>query len=356
MLASYCHENRPFSRKIPSLSAIIFESIDNDKKSKFMLDLQNRHGSLIDFKTSIEEYKMVHYSNIYVLIMLEITRFNKFIRKNNIQHLEDIAKEDDDCEFYKAVYRCNFKHGDIYAYGSIVRNLLAKQHLDNIKIHFSHKKYIDIFIKYCIPVQFITECYNDQRLIVIKFIVPGYQYPIKLYCRYIFNDNELFLRNTNIKDYTNYIDVNTMGCGDVNTMKCNNFYPICPRKMSIVIEIINENCDYHTTTENCQNKIFTVLDKNRRPTMHHECDDIIYVYDRVTGIIIDFKNIKSAKKYKLCHNRYSESGRVIMKEMEKLQSRGWTCLNEPCRNPWCVLAPKELADVYAEINAENKPN
>lgn len=117
MLASYCHTNRPFARKIPSLSAIIFESIDNDKKSKFMLDLQNRHGSLIDFKMSIEEYKMVHYSNIYVLIMLEITRFDRFLDKDDTQKLEYIAKQDDDCEFYKAIYQCNFKHGDIYAYG-----------------------------------------------------------------------------------------------------------------------------------------------------------------------------------------------------------------------------------------------
>lgn len=341
MLASYCHVNRPFSRKLPSLSAIIFESINNDKKSRFMLDLQNRHGSFIDFKTSIEEYKTVHYSNIYTLIMLEITRFNKFIDKNDTQKLEDIAKGDDDCEFYKAIYSTGYKHGDIYAYGSIVRNLLAREHLDNIKIRFYNRKYIDIFIEYCIPKQFITERCHDGALVVIKFIVPGYKYPIKLYCHYIFRDSSLFFPG--IRDYTNYIDVNTMKCGE--------FFSVGPCNMGINIERTNGYCDYNTVIYNCQNKIFTVLDKNTKPTISHECNDIVYVYDQITGKIREFKNLGNANEHKLCHDRYSESGRAIMKEMEKLQSRSWTCLNKPCRNPWCVLAPKELA----EINTKIKP-
>ncbi|AHJ40374.2 hypothetical protein [Acanthamoeba polyphaga mimivirus] len=49
--------------------------------------------------------------------MLEITRFDRFLDKDDTQKLEYIAKQDDDCEFYKAIYQCNFKHGDIYAYG-----------------------------------------------------------------------------------------------------------------------------------------------------------------------------------------------------------------------------------------------
>ncbi|BCS82864.1 hypothetical protein QLL95_gp1259 [Cotonvirus japonicus] len=34
-----------------------------------------------------------------------------------------------------------------------------------------------------------------------------------------------------------------------------------------------------------------------------------------------------------------------------MTSRGWTCLNEPCHNPDCILAPQSLADEFCAYKA-----
>lgn len=50
-----------------------------------------------------------------------------------------------------------------------------------------------------------------------------------------------------------------------------------------------------------------------------------------------------------CISRYSQRGRGLLNRIAKMKARGWTCINEFCMNPDCVLASNEVVQAYKKL-------
>jgi len=100
---------------------------------------------------------------------------------------------------------------------------------------------------------------------------------------------------------------------------------------------------------NICNKQFVVLSSDGKPLIAHKNRWLKVMTDH-DGTIIGYKSNTMGPQWTEekcfdCVHRDS-SGLKLMKRIDKMLKRGWTCLNEPCKNPECIMAPTELVSAY----------
>lgn len=180
-----------------------------------------------------------------------------------------------------------------YIYGGYVRDMYAKCIFHDIdtKIPYHHQaKTIITWLEQKYNVKMLKENYKQ----CVSIEVINRQYPSLI----------IYLDLT----FDNGIPQNINGDFDVNTLKWkggNNY------------DLTNPKCNFIDVVKNCFNKKFIVLDKNGNPAIKHDDPD------------------------QQCIRRNSGEGQKLMMRIHKMVHRGWECINEPCKNIYCALAPDQ---------------
>ncbi|AZL89728.1 hypothetical protein QKC54_gp0194 [Megavirus baoshan] len=316
---------------IPSLASIIFEKMK--EHTVFLTRVQKYHGSLIDFKSTQREYEFVHKMNAARAIIDSIEIFNKCCEYISAGGNPTCQAEIKLSEYFTI----NPKYNKVFIYGGFLRDYIAGDIYSDIDIKFDSKKLIKIFIDYYIPKQYIkqilpTSLNNNAsryycKCITINLILPGYlNYPIVIDLTYT---NKVYFMSDIIHSNSDF---------DVNKLRLDN---------NIVSNLTTYhiNCQVDDILENCRNKQFIVMSLHEYPKIKHQKITTKYIYD-ANGNIIDIEHPNEIEFHLDCINRYNYVGKILLQRIAKMQSKGWYYRNEPCDNPWCILAPPELSNKY----------
>ena len=96
------------------------------------------------------------------------------------------------------------------------------------------------------------------------------------------------------------------------------------------LKLTNPHCVMSDVIRNCKRKQLVMLDADSRPSIVH-------------------------KRRNQCIDANSVRGQKLLARMEKMKRRGWRVLNEPCRNPNCIMATKETIQLYQQTKARTAP-
>ncbi|AVL94574.1 hypothetical protein ma188 [Moumouvirus australiensis] len=331
-------------RIIPKLSGIIFENMKHNLN--FMQQIKKIHGSEYDFFDCLNEFKYTHYLNMADVITDSVQYFQDSF--NRITKGQENISSKLDLNLKKHHSKCLPGMPPIYIYGGFNRDMLGGKIYNDIDIRFGNEIFIYLFIEYCIPKNY--EIIDLQKYVTngesryhgkarkIQIITNGYKdYPITLDLTYLFPAG---LIPTEIFHEYPDMDVNTI----ISTGYCQNNL--------LNIDTYNKKCNLQTTIENCQNRLFIVLNSDGEPIIDH-CVDPYYQFDN-NGDIIKINNdcynyiYLNNPKYSNCISKYDNfgKGKYLFKRINKMLSNGWVCLNKPCKNPWCILAPQNLQDKF----------
>ncbi|AUV58176.1 hypothetical protein [Bandra megavirus] len=322
---------------IPSLASIIFEKMKI--YTDFVTQVQKYHGSIIDLKSTQREYEFIHKMNVAKTIIESIDRFNRCCECISTGDNPTCQAEVKLSKYFRKNPKCN----KVFIYGGFLRDYLAGDIYSDIDIRFDSKKLIKIFIDHYIPEQYIkqilpTSLNNNAsryycKCITMNLILPGYlNYPITVDLTY-----------TN-KSYFMFDIVHSSSDFDVNMLRLFNF-----KNNDIVSNLttFHLNCQINDILENCRNKQFIVMSFGEYPKIKHQEITTKYLYDANENMI-GVEHSNGIEFHPDCINRYNYVGKILLQRIAKMQSKGWYCRNEPCENPWCILAPHELSNKYYE--------
>lgn len=332
MLSAYGNNT---SIMIPSLASIIFEKMK--EYTDFVTQVQKYHGSIIDLKSTLIEYEFVHKMNVAKTIIDSIERFNIHCECISTGGNPTCQAEVKLSKYFRKNPKCN----KVFIYGGFLRDYIAGDIYSDIDIRFDSKKLIKIFIDHYIPEQYIkqilpTSLNNNAsryycKCITMNLILPGYlNYPIAIDLTY-----------TN-KSYFMLDIVHSSSDFDVNMLRLFNF-----KNNDIVSNLTTYhlNCQIDDILENCRNKQFVVMSLDEHSKIKHQEITTKYLYDANENMI-GAEHPNEIEFHPDCINRYNDRGQRLLRRIAKMQQYGWNCRNEPCANPWCILAPCELSNIY----------
>ncbi|AZL89726.1 hypothetical protein QKC54_gp0196 [Megavirus baoshan] len=334
---------------IPSLSAIILQKIGNSEKD--LQKIKQIHASIIDFNWT--EYKYVFYMNTAQVILNQVKLLRNDYKKIKNGPINSSIKQNN--PLYSILLKFNSAYHsskDIYVYGGFIRDYINGNIYNNIDIRFPSRELANIFMNHYIPRQYnvsiidenVFESYPDiLKCISIEIMQNKYQnYPIKI--------NLTWIIYRDVNDH--YFDF------DVNMLLVHDF--VYGGEFTSMFSLTNSECYLETVIENCQSKNFIVLTIDGKPLISHGNHDI-HIIRNDQGEIINIENDIGLMRGEYrslsrphCISRSSEPGKLLLQKMDDMCLNGWDCLNEPCDNLWCVLAPKDLACEYEKYLEEKE--
>ncbi|AQN68677.1 hypothetical protein [Saudi moumouvirus] len=231
-----------------------------------------------------------------------------------------------------------------YVFGGFHRDFFAKMPFKDVDIRFTFKSEAIYFIKYI------------QRFYYIKFLKASYK---SLGCFTLCIQN-MHNKEVNIRIDVSY-DNDESGSlytvkyfdFDVNMLTSSAHYS--SRAYLGSLESSNPHCHILDIIDNCAKKQFIILDYNGRPEILHKpsYSAVIDSNGNIVKIIknfnsSDYKTFKSMMINTNCINYHTVRGKKLLLRKKKMESRGWTCLNEECSNPVCIMAPFLLREKHKE--------
>lgn len=348
-MLSNCENNIRYI--IPSLSAIILHKIGNSEKD--LKILKQIHGSISDFNWT--EYKYVYYMNTAQVILNQVKLFRNIyenVKNSSIKNKKNNPLYSKLLEFNNGGRNNNYSPKNIYVYGGFIRDYIGGNIYNDIDIRFPCRELANIFMNYCIYQQYDINIIGENEFglypdiwecINIEIVQDKYRnYPIKI------NLTWDKYRNVNC----HYFDF------DVNMLLVHDF--VYGGEFTSMFSLANTECCLQSVIENCQSKKFIVLSINGEQLISHGNHDIRIIRND-QGKIINIENdiglmrgeYRSASRPH-CISRSSEPGKRLLQKIDKMCLDGWDCLNKPCDNLWCVLAPKNLACEYEKYLEEKE--
>lgn len=225
-----------------------------------------------------------------------------------------------------------------HAYGGYYRDILAKKPIKDLDFAFSSEDDVKSFIfdlksRYNVtllkPSYTELGCYSlkvehnllKKASILVDATYPSFSSPRSVH-RFDFNVNMLLATHT-------------------------------PEEGSLDLKIRNSRCALTDVVNDCCQHKLVVLSENGSPKLTHQGADI----DRALNSDGTFKDLSDRavfnslclRSYPDCINRRTHRGKKLLQRIEKMQSRGWTVRNEPCSNPFCIMAPTELFERCQEV-------
>ncbi|ANB50350.1 hypothetical protein [Powai lake megavirus] len=333
---------------VPSLSALILDKVGNCEKD--LKKLKQIHGSISDFNWS--EFKYVYYMNTAQVILNQVKLFRNIyenIKNNSIKNKQNNP-------LYSTLLKFNSGYHsskDIYVYGGFIRDYINGNIYNDIDIRFPCRELANIFMNHYIPQQYNINIIGENefgsypdiwKCINIEISQNKYQmYPIKI---------NLTWDVHSCLNYDQYFDF------DVNMLLTYNF--IYSGEFTSIFSLTNSECCLQSVIKNCQSKNFIVLSINGKPLISHGNHDIRIIRND-QGKIINIENDISLMRGECrsssrphCISRSSEPGKLLLQKIDDMCLNGWDCLNEPCDNLWCVLAPEDLACEYEKYLEEKE--
>ncbi|ADO18343.1 hypothetical protein [Acanthamoeba castellanii mimivirus] len=223
-----------------------------------------------------------------------------------------------------------------HAYGGYYRDILAKKPIKDLDFAFSSEDDVRSFIfdlKSRYNVTLLKPSYTDLGCYSLKLehkllkkasilVDATYSCPAKRVVRFDFNVNMLLATHT-------------------------------PEEGSLDLKIRNSRCALTDVIDDCCHHKFVVLDESGSPKLTHQGAEI----DRALNPDGSFKDLSDRavfnslclRSYPDCINRRTTRGKKLLQRIEKMQSRGWTVRNEPCSNPFCIMAPTALFERCQEV-------
>lgn len=276
--------------------------------------------------------------------------------------------------FYILRFYTNRIHEGAYLYGGAIRDLLNNEkpndydvrvHCEDCAINFINK------IKLFYPINIIREHYKGCFTICVQH----YKHPeieIKLDITYVteFSNKHFDISSNMLKIDLSY---DAKGHSENRLTSIKNIDPSN-------VKLMNPLCKLSDVIRNIYCKKFVVLTRHGKSKTCHTTLWKEAVYN-IDGEIVDYHNLflKPQESYQFpnmslynehlnkicesnlnmiekcdCISRYSEHGRLLLFRIEKFKKRGWTCINEPCDNPNCILTSQELIDAYEAYKVKKR--
>ncbi|AKI80425.1 hypothetical protein QJ850_gp274 [Acanthamoeba polyphaga mimivirus] len=223
-----------------------------------------------------------------------------------------------------------------HAYGGYYRDILAKKPIKDLDFAFSSEDDVKSFIfdlKSRYTVTLLKPSYTDLGCYSLQvkhkllknasiLIDATYPCPSRTVLRFDFNVNMLLATHT-------------------------------PEEGSLDLKIRNSRCALTDVIDDCCHHKFVVLNETGCPNLTHQGAEI----DRALNPDGSFKDLTDrtvfnnlcVRSYPDCINRRTTRGKKLLQRIEKMKSRGWTVRNEPCSNPFCIMAPTELFEKCQEV-------
>uniref|UniRef100_A0A6G6ADU5 NT pol-beta-like superfamily protein n=1 Tax=Borely moumouvirus TaxID=2712067 RepID=A0A6G6ADU5_9VIRU len=233
-------------------------------------------------------------------------------------------------------------------FGGFHRDFFAKMPFKDIDIRFKFKTEATFFIE------------RMQKKYNIKFMKPSYKsngcYTICVQSKSNSEVN-IYLDVSYKRDVNGSIYKKKFFDFDVNMLSSQVHYS--DRWYLRYLNTINPHCQILDILDNCARKQFIVLNYNGKSEILHK-PSYTAIIDSNGRIIRMKRNLSSCGSFMSkimdsdCINYHTIRGKKLLLRKKKMESRGWTCLNEECSNPVCILAPESLRNKYKEYVQEIK--
>lgn len=304
---------------IPNLTSIIL-----NKMPEKLNEIKTIHGSSDDFISSVEDFRRIHYMNVARDIIHAVAKFCEcYDRITNGQNNLECPFEND----LQSCYSHNLSpRPPVYIFGGFVRDLLAGNIYTDIDIRFGRGKYIDLFIKYCMPNKYIVKKnytidnsisrYSGKCISTEIFTRDSPNIIIKLDCTYLFKDSNIV-----------YIDSHIQFDLDVNSLAL--YLSIVNGNLKSKIIALSNILNLPKIIKNCRKKKFIVLNKSGYSVKSHH-----YIF---SDCIFCTDGCDSNNEY-ICYTCYNME--YYIQRIKNMISKGWIINNNPCDNLSCILNQK----------------
>ncbi|AGF84919.1 hypothetical protein QJ854_gp863 [Moumouvirus goulette] len=243
----------------------------------------------------------------------------------------------------KRIIKISRKFPVSYIFGGFHRDLFAKMPFKDIDISFLRRRYAIDFIQ------------AIQSEYFIKFLKPSYNsrgcFTI---CVQEMNNPQINVHFDVVYEMDDFGDVFLVKYFDFDVNMLESHKHTSSTNYSKYLRSSNSHCNVKNIIDNCVKKQFIVLDYYGRPEIIHNPEYIISfdLEGNVLGLkrhnILSKREYKSSKSECNCINRQTSRGKKLLLRIKKMKSRGWSCLNEKCMNPLCIMAPTYLYQKYNE--------
>nr|AEX62307.1 hypothetical protein mv_R102 [Moumouvirus Monve] len=229
-----------------------------------------------------------------------------------------------------------------YVFGGFHRDFFAKMSFKDIDIRFVFKSEAICFIdriQRLFNIKFLKTSYNSKGCFTLC-IQNMYNKEINIYVDLTYDNDEYGSLYT-----VKFFDF------DVNMLMSSVHYS--DQVYLASLKSSNPHCHILDILDNCAKKQFIILDYNGRPEILHK-PSYTATIDSEDNIIkmkrnFNFTSHESFQSIMIntnCINYHTVRGKKLLLRKKKMESRGWTCLNEECSNPVCIMAPFSLREKH----------
>ena len=125
------------------------------------------------------------------------------------------------------------------------------------------------------------------------------------------------------------------------------------------LKLINKHCNMPDIFKNISQKEFVILDKIGQPSFQHWISSFDMIAKKTADDIQGREtptnygdtwtfvpNSSSEITESTCISRSCLQGRNLLRRIEKMERRGWFCINKTCDNPNCIAAIPDMRQAY----------